>query len=475
MLVIRYCGPRGYPGMPEVSNVALPKKLLLRGVRDMVRICDGRMSGTAYGTVVLHVAPEAAAGGPLALVRTGDWITLDVPARTLTLEVSEEELAGRRAGWQPARAARQPGLDPAVQRARAAGRRRRRPGLPGRRQRARGAARLALTTARHGLRPVMFTSAPLPSPEPAGRSPWRASSCWMRPATPAARAAKAAVHHDQHPAAPGVLRYLFNPAGQFLLTRRAESKRTLPGVWTNTCCGHPEPGEPCPDSVRRRLRQELGIAAAKLALVLPGFRYQARMANGVLENEVCPVYAAYSDEAPAPDPAEVAETRWVDWAEFCAAVRAGRQPVSPWCAMQLAELTALGPDPLAWAPGDAAALPPPPSRRPDRKMFQRSIVGVLAAGPDVAEERAALDQVADGLGHHGLPGAVLRGDPAQHVTAEDGQVLGAVVVQVDEAAPAGQVVIQRLELGLDLDVVTVLQLVVRCRPVSGRRTASGRS
>ena len=87
--------------MPEVANVTLPRKLLLRGVRDMVRICDGRMSGTAYGTVVLHVAPEAAAGGPLALVRNGDWITLDVPARSLTLEVSDEELAERRAGWRP--------------------------------------------------------------------------------------------------------------------------------------------------------------------------------------------------------------------------------------------------------------------------------------------------------------------------------------------------------------------------------------
>ena len=102
MLVVRDCGPRGYPGMPEVANVALPKRLLLRGVRDMVRICDGRMCGTAYGTVVLHVAPEAAAGGPLALVRTGDWITLDVPARTLTLEVSDEELtAAGRGGSRP--------------------------------------------------------------------------------------------------------------------------------------------------------------------------------------------------------------------------------------------------------------------------------------------------------------------------------------------------------------------------------------
>ena len=78
VLVLRGCGPKGYPGMPEVANMPLPRKLLREGVRDMVRVCDGRMSGTAYGTVVLHVAPEAAAGGPLALVRTGDWIILDV-------------------------------------------------------------------------------------------------------------------------------------------------------------------------------------------------------------------------------------------------------------------------------------------------------------------------------------------------------------------------------------------------------------
>ncbi len=101
VLVIRYCGPKGYPGMPETANVPLPARLLNRGVRDIVRICDGRMSGTAYGTVVLHVAPEAAAGGPLALVSTGDWITLDVPARTLSLEVPADELARRRAAWTP--------------------------------------------------------------------------------------------------------------------------------------------------------------------------------------------------------------------------------------------------------------------------------------------------------------------------------------------------------------------------------------
>jgi dihydroxy-acid dehydratase len=95
ILVMRGCGPRGYPGMPEVANMPLPEKLLRQGVRDMVRICDGRMSGTAYGTVVLHVSPEAAAGGPLALVRTGDFVILDVAARRLDIDIPADELAGR--------------------------------------------------------------------------------------------------------------------------------------------------------------------------------------------------------------------------------------------------------------------------------------------------------------------------------------------------------------------------------------------
>jgi dihydroxyacid dehydratase/phosphogluconate dehydratase len=101
VMVLKNCGPRGYPGMAEVGNMGLPPKLLAQGVTDMVRISDARMSGTAYGTVVLHVAPEAAAGGPLALVEEGDWIELDVPARRLHIEVSDEELERRRAKWQP--------------------------------------------------------------------------------------------------------------------------------------------------------------------------------------------------------------------------------------------------------------------------------------------------------------------------------------------------------------------------------------
>ncbi len=95
VLVLRGCGPKGYPGMPEVGNMPLPQKLLEQGVRDMVRISDARMSGTAYGTVILHVAPEAAAGGPLAFIRTGDIVTVDVEGRSLSFDVSEEELQSR--------------------------------------------------------------------------------------------------------------------------------------------------------------------------------------------------------------------------------------------------------------------------------------------------------------------------------------------------------------------------------------------
>jgi dihydroxy-acid dehydratase len=101
LLVLKNCGPKGYPGMAEVGNMPLPPKVLRKGITDMVRISDARMSGTAYGTVVLHAAPEAAAGGPLALVKNGDTITLDVPNRRLHLHVSDEELAERRTSWQP--------------------------------------------------------------------------------------------------------------------------------------------------------------------------------------------------------------------------------------------------------------------------------------------------------------------------------------------------------------------------------------
>jgi dihydroxyacid dehydratase/phosphogluconate dehydratase len=109
IMVLKNCGPKGYPGMAEVGNMGLPPAVLKSGVTDMVRISDARMSGTAYGTVVLHVCPEAAVGGPLALVREGDFIELDVEARRLHLDVSDEELASRRAAWTPPKPAHDSG------------------------------------------------------------------------------------------------------------------------------------------------------------------------------------------------------------------------------------------------------------------------------------------------------------------------------------------------------------------------------
>jgi dihydroxy-acid dehydratase len=100
-MVLKNCGPKGYPGIAEVGNMPLPEKVLKKGVRDMVRISDARMSGTAYGTVVLHTAPEAAVGGPLALVKDGDMVELNVEKRRLHLDVSEAELERRRAAWTP--------------------------------------------------------------------------------------------------------------------------------------------------------------------------------------------------------------------------------------------------------------------------------------------------------------------------------------------------------------------------------------
>lgn len=153
--------------------------------------------------------------------------------------------------------------------------------------------------------------------------------------------------------------YVFNPAGELLVTRRSLDKTTWPGVWTNTCCGHPAPGEPLPDAVGRRLSEELGIAVERLELVLPTFRYRAEMADGTVENELCPVYRAVADgAAPVPDPAEVDDVSWVRWPEFASGVAAGQRSVSPWCTLQVPLLTELGPDPLRWPAAADDALPP---------------------------------------------------------------------------------------------------------------------
>ncbi len=132
--------------------------------------------------------------------------------------------------------------------------------------------------------------------------------------------------------------YVFDADGRFLVTRRALAKRTWGGVWTNSCCGHPQPGEDVGQAARRRLGQELGLHVAALHLALPDFSYRAVSAEGVVENEVCPVYTAEAAGDPVADPAEVADWRWVAWPDFRAAVELTPWAFSPWAVQQTALL-----------------------------------------------------------------------------------------------------------------------------------------
>ncbi|BBY79728.1 isopentenyl-diphosphate Delta-isomerase [Mycolicibacterium pulveris] len=152
-------------------------------------------------------------------------------------------------------------------------------------------------------------------------------------------AAKSVVHHRATPLHLGFSCYVFDAAGRVLLTRRALAKRTWPGVWSNSFCGHPAPGEPIADAVRRRARQELGLSLGELQCVLPEFRYRAVAADGTVENEICPVFYAHSEEPLQVDPDEVMEWRWVSWRDLRSAAALGWS-ISPWAAEQVPLLDA---------------------------------------------------------------------------------------------------------------------------------------
>ncbi|MCW2735087.1 MAG: idi, partial [Mycobacterium sp.] len=154
-------------------------------------------------------------------------------------------------------------------------------------------------------------------------------------------ASKMDVHHRATPLHLGFSCYLFNPEGQVLLTRRALAKVTWPGVWTNSFCGHPAPGEPIVEAVRRRAREELGVAVDEPVCVLPDFRYQAVAADGTLENEICPVFYARTGAEVIAAPTEVMETRWVSWQELRSAAQLP-WTISPWAVTQIPLLEAEG-------------------------------------------------------------------------------------------------------------------------------------
>jgi isopentenyl-diphosphate delta-isomerase len=172
---------------------------------------------------------------------------------------------------------------------------------------------------------------------------------------------KRSVHHRETPLHLAFSCYVFDDAGAVLLTRRATHKPTWPGVWTNSFCGHPAPGEDIAEAVRRRASQELGVEIRDVRLVLPAFRYRATMSDGVVENEMCPVFVATTTDTVAPDPEEVESFEWVGWEAFRASVLEGSRQVSPWCVDQVRALPA---EPVHAPAQPVSALPPAARPRP---------------------------------------------------------------------------------------------------------------
>lgn len=154
--------------------------------------------------------------------------------------------------------------------------------------------------------------------------------------TPIGTADKAAVHHGETPLHRGFSVFLFDRAGRLLLQQRSHDKVTWPGVWSNSCCGHPTLGESTLDAMRRRIRHELGVEEAELTLMLPDYRYRYAH-EGVVENEFCPVAVGVLDAEPQPNPDEVAAVRWVPWEAFLAEI-AGPNAYSEWCVEEAALL-----------------------------------------------------------------------------------------------------------------------------------------
>jgi isopentenyl-diphosphate delta-isomerase len=157
-------------------------------------------------------------------------------------------------------------------------------------------------------------------------------------AAPIGQADKVAVHGPNTPLHLAFSCYIFDPAGHVLMTRRALDKRTWPGVWTNSCCGHPSPGEDPENAVRRRATVELGLQLTELHPALPGFRYRAADAAGIVENEICPVYWARTAGTPALEPTEVAECAWADWAAVVGLAESAPWALSPWSVLQILQL-----------------------------------------------------------------------------------------------------------------------------------------
>jgi isopentenyl-diphosphate delta-isomerase len=153
-------------------------------------------------------------------------------------------------------------------------------------------------------------------------------------------AAKETVHSDHTPLHRGFSLFLFNKNHELLVTRRADTKKTFPGVWTNTVCGHPASGENVVDAAKRRLKDELGIVAGDIEVVAP-YRYRFADIHGIVENEICPILVGHADEDPKPNPREVIEWKWMPWKTFLSEIKINPDIFSPWCIEEAAILSKL--------------------------------------------------------------------------------------------------------------------------------------
>ncbi|MGH7204084.1 MAG: isopentenyl-diphosphate Delta-isomerase [Candidatus Levyibacteriota bacterium] len=151
---------------------------------------------------------------------------------------------------------------------------------------------------------------------------------------------KLKVHNAETPLHRAFSCYVFNEQGKFLLTQRAKSKKVFPGIWTNSCCGHPGPGEKTEDAIRRRLQFELGLIPETIKVVLPEFRYRAEM-DGIVENEICPVYFVVVSTEPKPNREEVENYHWIDWKIFIKKLKRNPREYSYWCQKQVEQLKLL--------------------------------------------------------------------------------------------------------------------------------------
>ena len=304
---------------------------------------------------------------------------------------------------------------------------------------------------------------------------------------PRGTAAKATVHDADTPLHAAFSCYVVDADGRVLLTRRAATKRTWPGTWTNACCGHPQLGEALEEAVRRRLRQELGVEAGRVAVAIPDFAYRAVMEDGTVEHELCPVLVAELAGEPSPDPDEVDDVAWASWDDLRERVATDPRSLSPWSVEQIRRLerldgspwdwlaapswTPIGPatpspddvEPTATEPDGAAALVPVlrPLERVLRSHLAEQEAGLAATDPAITELAAAVTELVEAGGKRLRPAFVYWGHEA------------AAGERPDLAIGAGAAIELLHTFALLHDDVMDRSEVRRGRPVAARALAHG--